>query len=85
MWGRMVDEHLTAIAVRDEVRKIRPPKSIRMHGRSGRLAVLRREVQRLRVRDELLALIGMAKERLEKLGLAAAAEESPVGTKLVAG
>jgi hypothetical protein len=85
LWNRMLDEHLTAIAVRDEVRKIRPPKAVRMHGRSGKLAAVRREmlriVARLKDRGAVLEWIRLGQERLDKLGLG---EESPIGTKLPA-
>jgi len=69
LWARMVSDHLTAETVRSEVRRIRPPQTVRMHGRSGRLAAIRRDTQRLKAREDLLAVIRFAQERMERLGL----------------
>jgi len=67
LWARMVAERLTAETVRGEVRKIRPPKSFRLHGRSGRLATIRRDLQRLKAPEDLLEVIRLAQERLARL------------------
>jgi hypothetical protein len=70
LWSRMLAEHLTAEAVRAEVRKIRPPQVLRLHGRSGRLATIRRDLKRLKAREDLLEVIRLAQEYLERMGAA---------------
>jgi hypothetical protein len=71
LWARMVAEKLPAAAVHEEVQKIRPAQVVRMHGQAGRFAVVKRELLKLRGRDDLLAVIRLAQERLERLGMAA--------------
>lgn len=85
LWGRMLAEHLTAEQVRAEVAKIRPPKgkrkTVRIDGRAGRLVALRREVNRLKAREDLLTAMAFIQERLAKLGCPAE-QDSPAGTNL---
>ena len=71
LWRRIVDQRLTASAVREQVGKIMPRKTVRMHGRSGRLAVIRRDVQRLKAKEDLLEVLRLVQDRLERLGSSA--------------
>jgi hypothetical protein len=71
LWARMLSEHLTAEAVRAEVRKIRPPQVLRLYGRSGRLATIRRDLKRLKAREDFLEVIRIAQDYLERMGAAA--------------
>jgi hypothetical protein len=68
LWQRMCDEHLSAQQVRDEVRRLVPRRSLALAANS-RLAILRREVARLKSRDDLLAVIRLVEERLARLGV----------------
>jgi hypothetical protein len=71
LWARMLAEHLTADVVRKEVGRIRPPKVFRLHGRSGRLAAIRRDLKRLKVQEDFLEVIRLAQEGLARLGVKA--------------
>jgi hypothetical protein len=66
LWRRMVNDKLTAAAVKAEVDQIRPPKGgLKMHGRAGAVVKLLKEVGRLRKEADLVELIRVAQQRLE--------------------
>jgi len=67
LWGRMVKERLTAAVVRTEVLKIRPSRSVKMHGRSAALVKLVKEISRLKRENELDEVLRAVQERLAAL------------------
>ena len=67
LWARIVAERLTAEAVRVEVARIRPARSVKVHGRRGAIAKLFREVGRLGLREDLMQIIRIAQSRVESL------------------
>ena len=72
LWQRMIDDRLTAHQVREEVRRLMPRRTLAIDGAARHLAAVRREVARLKSREDLLAVIRLAEERLARLGLAGA-------------
>jgi hypothetical protein len=64
LWSRMVSERLTAAAIRSEVRKIRPSRSLKMHGRRGAFVKLLKEVARLKRQEEISELFRLIQEKL---------------------
>ena len=73
LWQRMIDEHLTAPQVRQEVRRLMPRRSLPI-GAGRHLAAVRRELAHLKSREDLLAVIRLVEDRLARLGVAPAAK-----------
>ncbi len=73
LWARMESDGLTGEQVRAEVRRLLPRRTVTLHGAAGRLAMFRRELGRLKSRDDLLAVLRLVEERLAVLVPAAKA------------
>jgi hypothetical protein len=74
LWARMERDRLTGEQVRAEVRRLLPRRTVALHGAAGRLAMFRRELARLKSRDDLLAVLRLVEERLALLGQATTAK-----------
>ena len=74
LWVRMERDRLTGEQVRAEVRRLLPRRTVALQGAAGRLAMFRRELARLKSRDDLLAVLRLVEERLAMLGQATTAK-----------